>query len=141
MKSSNIQLNDLPDEILLIILKKLNNISLLYSLMGINARLDKILHDYIFTNTLTLIEDVSCYRTYSLSKLVIDRFCLHILPRIEHKIKRFNLQASSMERVLLSGNYSNLSKLGIYNITKEDALHYFTGKIQCIEYFSREKFR
>ncbi|CAF3286006.1 unnamed protein product, partial [Rotaria sp. Silwood2] len=44
-----VELNDLPDEILLMILKKLNSISLLYSLIGVNKRLDTIVRDPIFT--------------------------------------------------------------------------------------------
>jgi hypothetical protein len=44
------ELNDLPDEILLIIFKKLNNITLLLcSLIGVNDRLKKIVRDPIFT--------------------------------------------------------------------------------------------
>jgi len=129
MEYSCVQLNDLPDEILLLIFKKLNNIELFYSLIGVNKRLDKILRDCIFTNTLTLLEYFSYNRIYSLSDPILNRFCWQILPNIEHKIKWFNLEASSMERILLSGNYSNLSGLGIYNITKENGLHFFTGKM------------
>ena len=44
--------------IYLIIFKKLNNVTVLYSLMGVNKRLDKIVHDYIFTNSLTLYKIV-----------------------------------------------------------------------------------
>ncbi len=54
LRKRNIKMNiesscvDLPDEILLIIFKKLNNVSLLYSLLSINKRLDKVLQDNIF---------------------------------------------------------------------------------------------
>jgi hypothetical protein len=134
-ESTCVQLNDLPDEILLIIFKKLNNISLLYSLLGINKRLDKILHDNIFTNTLTLFEYFSFDYISSLPNPIMDRFCSAILPSIEYKIKWFNLDASSMERILLSGNYSNLSGLGIYNITEENALYLFRGKYNVLKTF------
>jgi hypothetical protein len=40
MKRSLVQLNDLPDEILMIILKKLDNDQVLYSLIGVNKRLN-----------------------------------------------------------------------------------------------------
>jgi len=55
MEYSCLQLNDLPDEILLIIFKKLNNVALLYSLFDVNKRLNKILHDPIFTSHLNLL--------------------------------------------------------------------------------------
>ena len=55
MKHSSVELNDLPDEILMIILKKLYNVQVLYSLIGVNKRLDTIVNDSIFTNNLTLL--------------------------------------------------------------------------------------
>ncbi len=42
MEDSCIQLEDLPDEILLIIFKNLDNCHVLYSFMGLNQRLDRI---------------------------------------------------------------------------------------------------
>jgi len=50
-----VQLNDLPDEILIYIFKKMYNIEVLYSLISVNKRLNKILHDSIFTNRLNLL--------------------------------------------------------------------------------------
>jgi hypothetical protein len=55
MEYSCIQLNDLPDEILMIILKKLNNLEILYSLIGVNKRSNKIVHDTIFTHGFCLL--------------------------------------------------------------------------------------
>ncbi|CAF4703120.1 unnamed protein product, partial [Rotaria magnacalcarata] len=56
MKHSLIQLNDLPDEILMIILKKLDNNEVFYSLIGVNKRLNTLVHDTIFTSHLTLMK-------------------------------------------------------------------------------------
>ncbi|CAF1287143.1 unnamed protein product [Rotaria sordida] len=47
------KLNDLPDEILLI-LKKFDNTEVLYSFIGVNKRFNKLVHDSIFTNHLTM---------------------------------------------------------------------------------------
>jgi hypothetical protein len=55
MNPSYIRLNDLPNEILMIILKKLSNIEVLYSLIGVDKRLNKIAHESIFTNRLDLL--------------------------------------------------------------------------------------
>ncbi|CAF4365018.1 unnamed protein product, partial [Rotaria sordida] len=65
---------------------------------------------------------------YSLSNSMLDRFCLQILPKINNKIKSFNLEISSMKRILLSANYPNLFELGIFNIEKEAALCLVTRK-------------
>src|SRR5690349_20829140 len=108
MEYSCVQLNDLPDEILLIIFKKLANIEVLYSLIGVNKRLNKIAHDFVFTNHLALLTSTSDGFVYSLRYLILDRFCLHILPKIHQKIKWLDLESRSMERILLATNYPNL---------------------------------
>ena len=54
MERSVTHLMNLPDEIILIILRKLDNVQMLYSLMNINVRLNRILRDPIFTNRIHL---------------------------------------------------------------------------------------
>jgi hypothetical protein len=129
MKYSCVQLNDLPDEILLTIFKKLYNAEVLYSLIGVNKRLNKIAQDTIFTGHLTLIRCSLNDSIYPVTESMLDRFCSQILPEIHDKIKWFNLESFAMERILLAANYSNLSGLGLYNIGIERAKHLFTGKI------------
>ncbi|CAF0759357.1 unnamed protein product [Rotaria sp. Silwood1] len=125
MKHSSVELNDFPDEILMIILKKLSNVQVLYSLIGVNKRLHAIVHDPIFTNCLTLMNYVSVDSTDPLSGPVLVQFCLQILPSIHHKIKWLNLESSSMKRILLATNYPNLYGLGLYDIEIETALSFF----------------
>ena len=87
MNQSNINLLDLPNEILFIILKKLDNIDVLYSLYGINnERLDIFLEDGVFTNTLNLAT------TSSITDLKLHRFYTYILPRSHYCIKKINSQ-------------------------------------------------
>ncbi|CAF3503438.1 unnamed protein product, partial [Rotaria sp. Silwood2] len=106
MNHSNINLLDLPNEILLIILKKLDNIDILYSLLDIdNQRLDIILQENIFTNTLnfvltTLTDDIS-----SIVDSILNRFCKNILPRIHYNVKSLILDSTSMEKILLASDY------------------------------------
>ncbi len=144
MEYSSVQLDDLPDEILMIIFKKLNNITLLYSLIGVNIRLNKIVCDSIFTNRLTLVNFLPShlimkasspiYFGYPLPDPIVDRFYLHILPKIHQNVKWLDLESLSMERVLLSTNYPNLSGIALYNIPIERAVHLFSGKI-CLWFF------
>ncbi|UJR26415.1 hypothetical protein I4U23_007747 [Adineta vaga] len=56
MDYSRIGLNDLPDELLLIILKNLPNFDIYYSLQGVNQRLNQIIRDSIFTHRLRLVK-------------------------------------------------------------------------------------
>lgn len=127
MEDVSIKLNDLPDEILIFILRKLYDVDVLYSLIGVNKRLNTIAHDSIFTSHLTLtyfLDDI----TYPLSDPMLERFCSQILPSIHHKIKWLNLEPTSMQRILAT-NYPNLNGLGLYCIDVENAACLLTGKL------------
>jgi hypothetical protein len=84
MEHSITQLMDLPDEIIMIILKKLDNVEVFYSLMDINPRLNLILHDSIFTNKITLMTSIDLPLIQP--DLLLDRFCLQ---KIHHQIQWF----------------------------------------------------
>ena len=129
MEHSYIQLDDLPDEILLLIFKELLNIEVLYSLIDVNDRLNRIAHDPMFTNHLSLMKYSSNVSIHPLSESMLNRFCLKILPEIYQKIQWLNLESSSMERIFLTRNYPNLTGLGLYHISIEKALSFFHGKI------------
>ena len=128
MDHSFIRLIDLPDEILMTIFKKLNNVAVLYSLIGVNLRLNRILRDPIFTSRLTLLRYLSNGFIVPLSSIVLYLFCLQILPEIHHKLKWLDLESLSMERILLAADYPTLRGLGLYNIGQETAVHFFTSK-------------
>jgi hypothetical protein len=128
MEHSCVQLMDIPDEILLFILTKLTNIEVLYSLIGVNIQLDKIASDPVFTNHLTLMKRSSNGDIYPLAKSILDRFCLQILPKIQHTIKWLNLESLSMKRILLTGYYPNLSGFGLFIVEPETVAHLFVGK-------------
>ena len=120
MNHSSAQLMEFPDELLLIILKKLDNIDALYSLMGQNTRLDQILRDPCFTTKINFI--IPNDDTSTQVDTLLDRFCLEILPKIHHLIRRLQVQSTAMERILLAADYWNLSHLDIFITDKEPAL-------------------
>jgi hypothetical protein len=123
MNRSDIDLLDLPNEILLIILKKLDNIDVLYSLFGINnRRLDILVQGDAFTNTLNLATKSS------ITDFKLDRFRTYILPRSHHCIKKLILETTSMEHILLAGDYPNLTSLELFNFEKAKVFPYFTGR-------------
>ncbi|CAF4635058.1 unnamed protein product [Rotaria sp. Silwood2] len=124
-----VELNDLPDEILLMILKKLNSISLLYSLIGVNKRLDTIVRDPIFTRHLKLMRHFSNDSIEPLSDAILSRLCSKILLEIRNQVQWLDLEASSIERILLATNYPNLYGLGLFNLDTETALSLFYGEI------------
>ncbi|CAF4475665.1 unnamed protein product [Rotaria socialis] len=120
MNRSNVHLLDLPDEILLMILKKLNNIDVLYSLLDVNnGRLNILAQENTFTNILKFPRRY----TYSL----IDRFCIDILPRIHHNVKCFIFHPFCMKRILLATDYPNLTELKIFHFKQGITLDYLTN--------------
>jgi hypothetical protein len=127
MNRTNARLVDLPNEILLIILNNLNNMDVLYSLISIGIeRLDLIAQDKIFTNTLNFVStdtDEIC----SINDSILDRFCIHILPKIHYNVKCLVFESMTMERILHSGDYPNLTHLKIFKFNQDIVSHYFTG--------------
>jgi hypothetical protein len=129
MNQSNVGLLDLPNEILLIILKKLDNMDVLYSLLDVdNQRLDIIAQENIFTNTLNFVLTTFTNDISSISDTIVDRFCKDILPRIHHNVKSLIVDSVSLERILLAADYPNLTELKFFNFNGKIASRYFTGK-------------
>ncbi|CAF1534673.1 unnamed protein product, partial [Rotaria sordida] len=141
MEYSSIQLNHLPDEILIYIFKKLSNAEIVYSLSGVNKRLNKIVHDSIFTNDFSLFMSTSDGLVYSLSYLILYRFCSHILPKIHQKIQWLHFESVSMEGILRAINYPNLNRINLHNIRSKIAIDLFNDKqiIYWSDYFPKEK--
>ncbi|CAF4936759.1 unnamed protein product [Rotaria sp. Silwood1] len=134
MEYASIQLTDLPDEILMIIFKKLDGVEILYSLLGVNKQLNKIVHDRIFTSVLTLLKYHLDDRIDSLSFRMLNRFCSEILPQIHNKIQWLNLETSSMRRILRSTYYPNLIGLGLYELHIEEAEYLFSEETLILRY-------
>ena len=129
MNCRSVQLLDLPNEILFLILRKLDHMDVLYSLSNSSdQRLDMIVQDHTFTNNLNFTSMSSNGDVCSISDRMLDRFCLDILPRIHQRVRSLVLESSSMERTLFAANYLNLTQLKLFNFNQEIFTHYFTGK-------------
>ncbi|CAF5224876.1 unnamed protein product, partial [Rotaria magnacalcarata] len=105
------------------ILKKLDNVDVLYSLAGINnERLDSITREETFSKILNLSLVI---RNTKIIDAVLDRFCNYILPRIHYNVKCLIVEPTSMERILLATDYPNLTELKIFNFQRDSSLRYF----------------
>ena len=123
MNRSNIHLLDLPDEMLFGIVKKLDNVDVLYSLFDIdNERIDRIAREEIFSDTLNF---ASTIRNIPVIDSMFDRFCDYILPRIHHNVKCLIVEPTSMKRILLAADYPELTELKLFNFHRDTSLHYF----------------
>ncbi|CAF4449376.1 unnamed protein product, partial [Rotaria sp. Silwood2] len=133
MHQSTITFLDLPTEILLIILNKLNSMDVLYSLLDVdNQRLDTIILDKAFTKTLNFVLTTPTNDVMSIADSMLNRYCINILPKIDHNVRSLILESESMERILLVADYLNLTELKLFNVNDYIVSHYFTGKkFQC----------
>lgn len=129
MSRSNVRFLDLPNEILFIILKKLDNMDVLYSLLDIdNQRLNTVVQKKTFTQTLNFVLTTLADDILSIADPILDRFCINILPKIDHKVKSLILESGSMERIFLAASYPNLTELKLFNFDDKIVSRYFTGK-------------
>ncbi|UJR13265.1 hypothetical protein I4U23_000285 [Adineta vaga] len=133
MEKKSMKLDNLPDEILLFILKKLHHVEVLYSLIGVNKRLSQIAYDSIFTSHLQLYSWNQSVR--SLPDAMLDQFQSQILPEIGHKIKWLSLEATTMDRILVR-NYPNLNGLGLYGIDFNNAVSLLTELHIYVHHFT-----
>jgi hypothetical protein len=129
MESLTVSILHLPDEILLIIFKKLDNIDLLYSLVGVNQKLDKIACDIIFTKEVDLTTISSNDASDSKLNVMMDRFCACILLRIHNNVEALSVQASVLQNVFRTINYPNLHKLTILNLDMDMASAIFNSML------------
>jgi len=130
MYENEIDLLDLPNEILFFIFKKLENIHVLYSFLGDNnQRLDAIVQDQMFTANLDFISiSNSTGEICSITNSIFNRFHYSILPKIHENIKSVSIESNSIEQILCATVYPNLTELKLNNLNKSIVSQYFIGK-------------
>ncbi|CAF3385449.1 unnamed protein product [Rotaria socialis] len=138
MEHSYIQITDLPDELLIMIFKKLNNMQVLQSVLDANIRFNKIARDSTFTSRLTLFRWSSDNFIYPLADSILDRFIIQIIPQVHHNVKWLGIESSSLQRILLAAKYPNLNGLVIFNISEEITRRLFTEENQLTHIFKNQ---
>ncbi|CAF1139088.1 unnamed protein product [Adineta steineri] len=119
---------DLPNEILFIIINKLNFADVIYSLVHVNERFVQLVFDplYIQNLNITLMTIKSFYqRTFSIHEQVLSNICENILPSIHDQVKQLAIEEHSIERIL-THNYSQLYSLSLVDFKEEILYQYLT---------------
>ena len=113
MNRTDTHLLDLPTEILFTILKKLDNINVLYSLIGIGTeRLELLAKDETFTNTLNFVSTDTA-DICSIADSILNRFCRDILSRIELNVKSLILESMSTHVAKIAAILPISKKIGV----------------------------
>lgn len=114
---------DLPNEILLTIISKLNMVDVLRSLVGVNQRLDQLVLDPVYIRCLDMTSRTTrkpyFVRSFAADSNVLDRICQNILPQICDKVSQLTLEKNSMERVLRAINYPLLATLSLVDFPRK----------------------
>ncbi len=129
-KNNHLNILDLPNEILFIIFNKLNMVDVLYSLVDINERFNRLIFDPLYIRNLDMtimITKALFLHTFSIDNHVLDGICEKILPRIHHQVNKLTVERRSMERVLRSFNYPQLHSLSLVDFPEEMLFQYLTG--------------
>ena len=121
---------DLPDEILLLILNKLNIVETLSKQIGIHHRFDRLLFDDIYVRQLDFTEKSSDNSVISIEDSIIDDVCQDILPLINEKTIELQIEPNSFERVLRAANYPKLSRLSLTNFQLKQIHEHLISKIK-----------
>ena len=134
---NQLNLLNMPDEILLMILTELNMVDVLYSLADVNRRLNRVAHDSLYIRHLDLrgLTTISARwnQLFPTDQHVVSRICEKILPRIHEQVHQLTVEPYSMKDILAAVNYPQLYSLSLRSF-EDEALHQcLTGK--CVDIF------
>jgi hypothetical protein len=127
LSSNDINILDLPDEMLRAIFNKLNMVDMLYSLVDVNQRFDRLALDSLYVYHLDF--SIEAFNNYNSSTYtyILDRICSKILPRINQKITELTVDPLSMKRILGAVDYSQLYSLSFVNFEPKILSRHLTG--------------
>jgi hypothetical protein len=102
-------------------------IDVLYLLVGVNQRFDRLVLDPLYTHHLDLTVKSLLHNNFSVDKQVLDRICEEILPRINNKINKLTADQHSMKCILGAVVYPQLYLLSFINFQPDTLLLYLKG--------------
>ena len=130
--NNNLNILHLPDEILLIIFKKLNTNDALYSLVYVNKRFNRlVLNSLPIRNLDTTNMVIKSYydRRFSIDNNLLAIIYEKILPRIHRQLNELTVEQNSVKHILLAADYPQLDSLSLVNFQKEILFQYLTGTL------------
>ena len=113
---------DLPDELLLCILNKIDVIETLCSLPHLHPRLHQLVFDPIYVRKLD-------FTSRSLGHIIIDRKLDDVLAHISGMVIKLILPPNAIERVLGAVHYPRLTVLSLINVPERSLLAQLKGRM------------
>lgn len=125
--NNDINILDLPDEMLLIILSKLDMVDVFYSLVDLNKRFNQLVLDPLYIYHLNLTVKTSLNHNSPVDNQVFDQICTKLLPRIHYKVNKITVTPPSMKFIFNTVDYPQLHSLSLVNFQQETLLQYLTS--------------
>ncbi|CAF3342186.1 unnamed protein product [Rotaria sp. Silwood1] len=117
-------------------------VNVLYSLVDVNRRFDRLALDSLYIRVLdmTIITTMnSLYdQTSSTDAQVLSKICEKILPRIHHQVQKLTVEQYSMKHVLDAANYPELYSLSLINFQKEILYKHLTDDLILRDILSKQ---
>ena len=127
MATAAISLLDLPAELLLAIVGKLNTFDALIALTTVDRRLDSLLHDRLFVRELNFTTRSWTDDRCSVDDRTLSAMCHSILPTIHHHVTSLTLDANSLVRVLDAVDFPQVSSLTLHDVPRQTLCQQLTG--------------
>jgi hypothetical protein len=127
--SNRTNIEDLPDEILLIIINALNIGEVFHSFVDINKRFNQLILDPLYVRNLnmTMMTMKSFYdRTFSIDVRIFSRICENILLQAHDRVHRLTVEQDSIHRIPIR-NYPQLYSLSLVNMKEGKLCQYLKG--------------
>ncbi len=132
MSHKTVHLLDLPDEILLLIMKKLGSMDVLYSLLDVNKRLDQLARSIDNTKCIDFSIVSPNVESHLINDVKLVRFRDEILPQIHNDVVEFRLNYFCMKPILLACKYPNLSMIVIKDFLPYSFVRDISGKVNSL---------
>jgi hypothetical protein len=127
LNSNDINILDLPDEMLFSIFNKLNMVDRFYSLVDVNQRFNRLILDPPYIQHLDFVIKQDDIHNSSVDTHILDRICEKILPQINGKVNKLTVDQFSMERILGAVDYPQLHSLSLVNYQSKILLQHLKG--------------
>ncbi|CAF1568533.1 unnamed protein product [Rotaria magnacalcarata] len=133
--NNDINILDLPDEILLIILNKLDMVDVFYSLVNLNKRFNQLILDPLYIDHLDLTVKTSLDHNSPVDNQVFNQIRTQVLPRIHYEVNKITIASPCMEFVFNTVDYPQLHSLSLVYFPQETLLQYLTSIISNDNHF------
>ena len=128
---NRLNLVDLPNEIFLMVMKKLNMNDVLYSLVDVHERWNDLVLNPLYVRRV----DLTCVKVtpsddwiYSTDDHVVERICRDVFPRINDQVKELRVDQHALARVLHATSYPQLESLALIDIDDQVYLEFMRSK-------------